>query len=52
MRWDWDGHEMNMKYENSLCDVSNNHLLAILIQTLEDDVPVNYYYSLIKLEKR
>ena len=31
-------------------DVSNNHLLAILIQTLEDDMPMNYYYALIKLE--
>ena len=31
-------------------DISNNHLLAILIQTLEDEMPMNYYYALVKLQ--
>ena len=31
-------------------DKSNKHLLAVLFQTLEEDVPVTYYYGLLELK--
>ena len=31
-------------------DKGNKHLLAVLFQTLEEDVPVTYYYGLLELQ--